>query len=197
MDGSLGSGRRPADNAARAGWRIATGGRFLQPGCGRAATRSKPDPEFPRRDAEGPLEANPAGDVMSTGRRMIWILSILLVVGGGAYSCFPRRSELLQEDSETTRRAVLKRIPLGTDASRVQLLMETEGFKCKRMKSKFYDDSAEFKEKNDGAILDVIYCDSGEITTKLILVSKRWQVSFVEKDGLVAGVRVGVGLTGL
>ena len=43
---------------------------------------------------------------------------------------------------------------------------------------------------------NILYCDSGERSSGLMFVTKRWQVSFEDVDGKVSYIAAGVGLTG-
>ena len=79
--------------------------------------------------------------------------------------------------------AVLGRIPLGTPVEEAQGFMEREGFRCSRIAN------AAFGERNG---LDYVYCDRTEGT----VVSRRWQVALVYRDGLVVEVLASTGLVG-
>jgi hypothetical protein len=121
----------------------------------------------------------------------------LLVCGIAATWLFGR-SDLLQDDGETTREAVLARIPVGTDISRAQTIMEAEGFTCRRLyNTGFAEDTPGGGRQTYHPPTDILWCDSGERATLALFASKRWQVTFVDIGGSVSRVAVGVGLTGL
>ena len=113
-----------------------------------------------------------------------------------------RRHKLLwpiipvQCDSEQTRKAILARIPLGTDILHAEAIMEKEGFKCVAMHSRFADDGHGGSPQLNYPPANILWCDSGEHATFMSPIAKRWQVGFVDDDGRVARVAVGVGLTG-
>ena len=104
------------------------------------------------------------------------------------------RSELLRDNSEDTKAAIQKRIPIGTEISRAKTIMEMEGLRCQRFENEKY---AEYPTDGGNPLsrgpADFLWCDSGE---QGFLVTKRWQVVFVDVGGLAASVVVGVGLTG-
>jgi hypothetical protein len=125
------------------------------------------------------------------------VIGVLCLAGGAAALILALlgRSDLLQDDGPATRAAVLARIPLGTEIARAEAIMEAEGFKCAALRDpepsgRRPADAGRGQERT-------LWRDSGERLTLLPLVTKRWQVSFVDADGHVSEVSVGVGLTGL
>ncbi|HEY1187068.1 MAG TPA: hypothetical protein VGE74_05390 [Gemmata sp.] len=79
--------------------------------------------------------------------------------------------------------AILAHVPLGTPVEDAQRFMEREGFKCSRRTS------ADFLDRKS---LDYIYCDRSESS----VVSRRWQVAVVYRDGKVVEVLASTGLVG-
>jgi hypothetical protein len=104
------------------------------------------------------------------------------------------RSELLKDKSEDTKAAIQKRIPIGTEISKAKAIMEMEGLGCRRFENEKY---AEHPTGGGSPLsrgpADFLWCDSGEWG---FIVTKRWQVVFVDVGGLVTSVVVSVGLTG-
>jgi hypothetical protein len=75
--------------------------------------------------------------------------------------------------------------------------MEAEGFACRRLyNTGFAEDGPSGGPQIHHPPADLLWCDSGERATLTLLVSKRWQVAFVDSGGTVSRVAVGVGLTG-
>jgi len=107
-----------------------------------------------------------------------------------------QRSEFLKPDAQRTRQAVLTRVPLGTSILRAKNIMESEGFNCSMLYKTSFSEDQPAGPQISHPPANVLWCDSGEHITSALLISKRWQVNFVEKDGLVSFVAVGVGLTG-
>lgn len=104
--------------------------------------------------------------------------------------------DFMQYDSKRTREAVLARIPLGTEIARARTMMQADGFDCRAVHSRFSDDRPGGKSQDSYPAADIVWCDSGELATWSLLVSKRWQVVFVDEGGRVTRVAVSVGLTG-
>ena len=126
-------------------------------------------------------------------RRVVLGLGTALVLSGiVAYQFWP--SGIAQPDSDKTREAVLARIPPGTEIPRVSTIMEAEGFKCARLYSGFSDDIPGHRGQVSHPPANNLWCDRERMVGPLI--SRRWQVIFVDDGGLVAGVAVAVGLTG-
>jgi hypothetical protein len=118
------------------------------------------------------------------------LLPLLLLVGGG-------RSSIMLGDAATTRAEVLKHIPLGTSIERAKSYMEGEGFHCLPVQNQRYsDDATSQRQSITRGPADFLWCDSGEVMTWQIVISKRWQVVFEDVAGKVSYVAVGVGLTG-
>ena len=101
------------------------------------------------------------------------------------------RDGVYASDGPATKVAVLKVLPIGSSIDVAKSTMEAKGFQCKMEHHKPYVDNGVARPP-----ADFLYCDSGEKTVG-VLVSKRWQVVFVDANGLVASIAVGVGLTGL
>jgi hypothetical protein len=119
----------------------------------------------------------------------IWPLS--LIVSG----C--ERSPLVSADAATTKAEVLKHAPLGTPIEQAKSYMEGEGFKCIRMQNQRYVDESTLQGHTiTRGPAELLWCDSGELTTWQIVITKRWQVSFEDAEGKVSYVAVDVGLTG-
>ena len=104
------------------------------------------------------------------------------------------RADFLKSDSEATKAAILERFPVGSEIPRARAIMETEGVNCREFENEKY---AEYPAEGGGPIsrgpANFLWCDSGE---RGLIVTKRWQVIFLNVDGLVAGVTVSVGLSG-
>jgi hypothetical protein len=79
--------------------------------------------------------------------------------------------------------AILAQVPVGTAVDDAQRFMEREGFACSRKTN------AGFLDRSG---LDYIYCDRSEGT----VVSRRWQVAVVHRDGKVVEVLASTGLVG-
>ena len=125
-----------------------------------------------------------------------WAVGVLLILGtlGGVSLYQTLRFDLLRNDSEGTKAAVLQRIPIGSEIPVAKAVMESEGFSCTKLhNTKFAEDRPERGPQLVHPKADILWCDSGE---RGFLVTKRWQVSFVDSEGLVSNVAVSVGLTG-
>lgn len=133
-------------------------------------------------------------------RMFAWLLSPLILLGlaiSVIQARLSKESAFFQEDSERTRQAVLARIPIGTEISQAQKIMEAEGFVCSKLHDvKFADDRPGGGPQILHPPADILWCDSGQRSTKRLFVSKRWQIGFVDEDGLVSRIAVGVGLIG-
>ncbi len=79
--------------------------------------------------------------------------------------------------------AVLGQVPVGTPIDDAQRFMEREGFTCSRSTNEHFLDRTK---------LDYIYCDRSEGG----LVSRRWQVAVVHRDGKVTEVLASTDLAG-
>ena len=100
------------------------------------------------------------------------------------------RDAVYASDAPATKIAVTKIVPIGSSIDMARTTMEAKGFQCMmRHNSKFADDGV------TQPAADFLYCDSGEQTVGP-LITKRWQVGFVDKGGVVQSIVVGVGLTG-
>ena len=133
-----------------------------------------------------------------TLRTIAWVIGALLLGGGitGVAAYQFRRSGLLQHDSVQTRAAVLARIPIGTEISRAKTIMEAEGFQCMKVHdTKFADDQPGGGLQTTHSRADILWCDSGKRLTPALIVSKRWQVSFVDSGGVVSYIAVAVSRT--
>jgi hypothetical protein len=92
----------------------------------------------------------------------------------------------------------LKHIPLGTPIEQAKSYMKGEGFRCLPVQDQRYNDDATLQGQSiTRGPADFLWCDSGELMTWQIVISKRWQVMFEDVAGKVSYVAVGVGLTGL
>ena len=120
--------------------------------------------------------------------------AVLLLVSGVAAYRFSG-SDMLQDNGDKTRKAVLERIPLGTETSRGATIMAAEGFKCRRMYSGFSDDRPGSRGQVSYPPANILWCDRERMVAPLI--SRRWQVTFVDSGGIITQVAVGVSLTGL
>jgi hypothetical protein len=137
------------------------------------------------------------GTVISIAGGVLFVISGSLAAAN--YPKYERgfvRSNLMQANSDNTKKAVLARIPIGTDVRHAHAVMESEGFICSRIHSAFAEDRPGGGPQINNPPADILWCDSGERMTTALLISKRWQVIFVDEGGRVTRVAVGVGLTG-
>jgi hypothetical protein len=79
----------------------------------------------------------------------------------------------------------LGQVPVGTSVDDAQRFMEAEGFKCSRTQNGAFGD-------RHG--IDYLYCDRMDGGNSL--VSRRWQVAIVHRDGMVIEVLASTGLVG-
>ena len=106
------------------------------------------------------------------------------------------RSSIFQSTSVATKAEVLKQVPIGTSIEQATAIMEASGFKCLAMQNqRVTEDGPTAGQWIDHGLANILWCDSGEKSFKLVL-SRRWQVVFVDTAGLVSYVVVGVGVTG-
>ena len=130
-------------------------------------------------------------------RSGFWFSCFLLGCGGcalAAYATLTRASALMLPEAKDTRRAVLKRVPVGSTPAAAQAVMEAEGFTCTQMTGTAFS----VTDPDSGAPVphaatDVLACDSG---SRGFLLTKRWQVMFVDAGGSVASVAVNADLSG-
>jgi hypothetical protein len=118
-----------------------------------------------------------------------------LIIAMNTYRQFGS-SDLLKQDGQQTREAVLTRIPLGTSIFRAKEVMEAEGFRCSMLNNTGFAEDRPGGPQISHAPANLLWCDSGDRSTRALFISKRWQVSFVDEAGSVSNVAVGVGLTG-
>ena len=113
------------------------------------------------------------------------------------YDARAAASDFTQSDATRTKAEVLKHIPIGTPAAEAKDRVTGSGFRCVAMRHQAY---ADYANPSNVQIIrrpaDILYCDSGERSNWLLLVSRRWQVGFEATKGKVSYVAVGVGLTG-
>ncbi len=130
-------------------------------------------------------------DIKSSFLKAVSFPLLLIVSGCG-------RSPVMLADAEMTKAEVLKHVPLGTPIEQAKSYMEGEGFHCVPIQNQRYDDDAPLQGQSiTRGPADFLWCDSGELMTWEIVISKRWQVVFEDAGGRVSYVAVGVGLTGL
>lgn len=115
-------------------------------------------------------------------------LATPLLIGGIAFIVFGG-SDLLQKDQESTRKAVMARIPLGTAISRARTIMEAEGFACRWYENQSFADDLPQGGQVSSPPADFLWCDQERIL-------KRWQVIFVDTNGAVSRAAVGVSFAG-
>ncbi len=129
--------------------------------------------------------------------RWFWLSCIVIACGCcalAAYAALTRASALMMAEAKDTRRAVLKRIPVGSTPAAAQAVMEAEGFSCTQMT----DTPFSVTDTDSGAPVphaaaDFLSCDSGD---RGLLLTKRWQVMFVDKGGSIASVAVNADVGG-
>lgn len=103
-------------------------------------------------------------------------------------------------DGPATKAAVLNVVPIGSQIETAAAVMRAKGFRCVMMKNMQHAgyDPANPRRLMTYPAADFLWCDSGELWMgwRSLVVDKRWQISFVTRDGAVTAVDVGVGLTG-
>lgn len=103
----------------------------------------------------------------------------------------------MKSDDARTLEFVVSKVPLNSLIEEARYFMTDRGFHCTDLKNQSFSGTAFI-----GFIplisqkADFLWCDSGE-RFYFPLVSKRWQVIFVNEAGRVAGIAVSVGLTGV
>jgi len=105
-------------------------------------------------------------------------------------------STMFQQSSAATKAEVLKHIPIGTPIEQARAFMEANGFRCQSVQNqKFAEDGPSAGRQITHGPANFLWCDSGERTFRLVL-SRRWQITFVNVGGKVSYVAVGVGVSG-
>lgn len=103
-------------------------------------------------------------------------------------------SALMTDEAKEMRRAVLKRVPVGSAAASAEAVMTAEGFVCTPMHDQPFSTSEPDSERRIAhAATDFLWCDSGK---RGLVVTKRWQAMFVDRGGTVSSVAVSVDLGG-
>ena len=122
----------------------------------------------------------------------VWLACGVLVFGAGLAASAVMRpaSALMLDEPKDTRRAVLKRVPVGSAPDAARATMTAEGFSCAQIAGQ----SFAVREPDSTAVethspTDFLWCDSGDLG---IGFKKRWQVFFVDRGGPVSGVAVGI-----
>ena len=106
--------------------------------------------------------------------------------------------EFFGVDASKTVEAVKRRIPIGAPISVAKTTMENNGFRCTSYKNELFSyDISDNGQQNTHPPTNYLWCDSGERVTVTLIVSKRWQVIFVDHNGTVSKIYASVGLTGL
>ena len=77
---------------------------------------------------------------MTLDRRSFLVIGFVGSIGSIGSQILFHKSELMQEDSESTKRAVLARIAIGTPIKQAQAIMEAEGFRCTLTHTGFSED---------------------------------------------------------
>ena len=107
-----------------------------------------------------------------------------------------KRSTIMLSDAATTKQEVLKHVPLGTTIGQAKAFMEESGFKCMETQNqRFAEDGPVPGQQVIHGPADTLWCDSGEQSFRMVL-SRRWQVTFVNVGGHVSYVAAAVGVTG-
>src|SRR5262249_17403587 len=101
-------------------------------------------------------------------------------------------------DGRETKAAVLKLVPIGSRIDAAEAIMGAKGFHCQMMYNQRYSEDSERDAQQQivHPAADILWCDSGERATGATVITKRWQVIFEVRDGLVASIAASVGLTG-
>jgi len=127
-------------------------------------------------------------------------LSICLLLLAVLYSVFGPpiiMDDVFGRDGPETKAAVLKIIPVGSPIDEAKTIMEAKSFYCRMMYNQSYAGDAVIGGRQiTYPPADLLWCDSGDRSYLALIISKRWQVIFVAKDGTVASLVAGVGLTG-
>ena len=129
------------------------------------------------------------------------VIAVVGVVGVGAvvasYAYVSSPSSVMLPDAMQTKAEILRRVPLGTFIQTAKEIITNNGFECGTMKNTRYADFANPLNKQvDRGPANILYCESGERSSGLIFITKRWQVLFEDVDGRVSSISAGVGLTG-
>lgn len=110
------------------------------------------------------------------------------------------RDAVFGADGPATKAAVLNVVPIDSSIGSAKATMETKGFHCIMMYNRTH---AGFDPSNPQHLItypkaDYLWCDSGDRWTgwRSLIITKRWQISFVSKDQKVVSVDVGVSVTG-
>ena len=122
-------------------------------------------------------------------------LTGLVIACGGAlaiYAAMTPASALMMEEAKEMRRTILKRVPVGSPAAAADAAMTAEGFACTQSTNKPFD----ITDPDSGAVTthapaDVLVCDSGP---RGFLITKRWQVLFLDRGGSVTSVLASAGV---
>ena len=103
-------------------------------------------------------------------------------------------SALMMDEAKEMRRAVLKRVPVGSSAATAEAVMTAEGFVCTpRVDTPFSTSEPDSEKRVAHAATDYLWCDSGK---RGLVITKRWQAMFVDRGGPVSSVAVSVDLGG-
>lgn len=133
--------------------------------------------------------------------RRLFIAAAFIAFGVGATvvgrTWINQASSLMLSDATQTKAEVLRRIPSNSPIEVAREVMTDNGFRCGTMKNTTYADFANPLNKQvSRGPADILHCDSGQRSSGLMFVTKRWQVSFEDINGRVSYIAVGVGLTG-
>jgi hypothetical protein len=135
---------------------------------------------------------------MSKFAKWVFYLGLLLMAG---YFVFGPRFWLDNDfghSGSETKTMVLSVVPIGSRIDTAKIAMEAKGFHCQMKYNRRYagDDDAGNRRQIVYPAADFLWCDTGDRSYQGIIISKRWQVILEAKNGAVAQVAVGVGLTG-
>ena len=133
--------------------------------------------------------------------KKLFVVVAIVAFGAGATvvgrAWVNQTSSFMLPDAIQTKAEVLRRIPSDSPIEVAREVMTSNGFKCGTMKNTSYADFANpLNKQASRGPADILHCDSGERSSGMMFVTKRWQVSFEDVDGRVSYVAVGVGLTG-
>ena len=110
----------------------------------------------------------------------LWVTGIVVACGCAlaVYAAMTPASALMMEEAKDMRRAVLKRVPVGSTAAAAEAALAAEGFSCTQLLNKPFSTT----DPDSGAVIthapaDVLMCDSGP---RGFLITKRWQVMFLD-----------------
>ena len=130
--------------------------------------------------------------------RAKWIFIIgvsLLGLVGFIYLLSNAKRMPLLNDSQAMRQEIVERVPIGTNISKAQNIMQANGFNCKMTKHEAFEENDPIRGTQGNHVpTDFLYCDQSALAG--LFIWRRWQVAIVDKHGKVSDVYVSISLTG-